>query len=82
PAGYRNDSLVAGALPRALCPVETALLEDLQTFTSARGHACALDALHDLARRAPRASGANSFALLLIYGLSVREEPVTRTLQG
>lgn len=48
----------------------------------ASGHACALDALHDLERRAPRASGANSFALLLIDGLSVREEPVTRTLQG
>ncbi|MHA7466582.1 nitric oxide-sensing protein NosP [Burkholderia pseudomallei] len=82
PAGYRNDSLVAVALPRALFTVETALLEDLQTFTIASGHACALDALHDLERRAPRASGANSFALLLIDGLSVREEPVTRTLQG
>ncbi|PNE78980.1 FIST domain containing protein [Burkholderia thailandensis] len=82
PAGYRNGSLVAVALPRALFTIETALLEGLQTFTIASGHACTLDALHDLERRAPRASGANPFALLLIDGLSVREEPVTRTLQG
>lgn len=82
PAGYCNDSLVAVALPRASFTVETALLEHLQAFTIAHGQACAIDALHDLERRAPRATGAKPFALLLIDGLSVREEPVTRTLQS
>jgi hypothetical protein len=38
--------------------------------------------LRDLESRAPNADANNSFALLLIDGLSVREEPVARALQS
>ena len=38
--------------------------------------------MHELERRAPGADAGNSFALLLIDGLSRREEPVTRVLQN
>lgn len=82
PAGYLDHSLVAAVLPRASFTAVTGRLDNLRDFTIARGQACALDALHDLEGRAPEADSTNTFALLLIDGLSVREEPVTRTLQS
>ncbi|WP_341319235.1 nitric oxide-sensing protein NosP [Paraburkholderia sp. IMGN_8] len=82
PAGYLDHSLVAVALPRASFTAVTGRLDDLHNFTIAGGQACALDALHDLERKAPGARSTDTFALLLIDGLSVREEPVTRTLQN
>jgi hypothetical protein len=84
PAGYRERSLAAVALPRASFAAGTALIENLHDFSITRGQASALDALHDLEKRAMPEPGIDSsrFALLMIDGLSVREEAVTRTLQS
>jgi hypothetical protein len=54
----------------------------LHQFDSAAGHAFAKTLMQRLERQAPQAGADNSFALLLIDGLSVREEPVTRALQN
>jgi hypothetical protein len=48
----------------------------------AAGRVLAQELLQRLESRAPQADTNNSFALLMIDGLSVREEPVTRALQG
>ena len=82
PAGYRDHSLVAVALPRASFTAVTGRLDDLHCFTLASGHVRALDVLHELERKSPVARDTNPFALLLIDGLSMREETVTRTLQS
>jgi hypothetical protein len=82
PAGYLDHSLVAVALPRALFTAVSARLDSLRDFTIAGGQACAMEAMHDLEHRSPDAGVGNRFALLLIDGLSIREEPVTRTLQS
>lgn len=82
PAGYLDHSISAVALPRALFTAETAFIDNLRDFTIARGQACTVNALNELENHASRPSGSHSFALLLVDGLSVREEPVTRTLQN
>ncbi len=84
PAGYRDRSLAAVALPHAAFAVGAALIENLHDFSIALGQASTLDALHDLETRMTHEANLDSgrFALLLIDGLSVREEPVTRTLQS
>lgn len=82
PAGYLERSLSAVALPRALFTAETAFVDNLRDFTIARGRACAVNALNELEKHGPRPDGSHSFALLLVDGLSVREEPVTCTLQN
>jgi len=82
PAGYLDHSLSAVALPRALFTAEITRIDDLRDFTIAGGQARATNALNNLEKHAPHASASNSFALLLVDGLSVREEPVARTLQS
>jgi hypothetical protein len=72
PAGYRDHSL-AGAVSHGI--------EHLQKFDTAVGEAAVTNLLGRLEGRAPNADAANSFALLLIDGLSIREEQVTDVLQ-
>jgi hypothetical protein len=81
PAGYRTRTLSGVSFPAGACTAVTGLLDDLQQFTMARGHAFAQSLMQSLELRAPKADAANSFGFLLIDGLSIREEPVTRTLQ-
>jgi hypothetical protein len=80
----------AGCLDRSLCGVSFARGEfvatvgrigGLRQFDAGAGHAFAQAQLQKLESLAPQARPENSFALLLIDGLSVREEPVTRALQ-
>ncbi|WP_296659372.1 nitric oxide-sensing protein NosP [Paraburkholderia sp.] len=82
PAGYLDHSLSAVALPRALFTAAITRIDNLRDFTIAGGQACAINTLNDFEKRASHASASNSFALLLVDGLSVREEPVARTLQN
>jgi hypothetical protein len=56
-------------------------LDRLQRFESLQGHVLGLRLLQELNRKAPQANVQNSFGFLLIDGLSVREEAVTRSLQ-
>lgn len=81
PAGYRTHSLTGASFPTSSFSVVSGHLKSLQAFEMTAGRALAKTLLHSLASQAPQADAENSFALLLIDGLSVREEPVTRALQ-
>ncbi|MBU1238055.1 MAG: FIST C-terminal domain-containing protein [Gammaproteobacteria bacterium] len=81
PAGYREHSIVGASLPADGFSVATGRLDRLQEFGIERGQTFAQQLLQKLESQAPEATVDNSFALLLIDGLSVREEPVTRALQ-
>lgn len=81
PAGYRDHSLTGASFPASSFNAVSGRLDRLQQFEIAAGQAFAQELLQKLESQAPQANADNSFALLLIDGLSVREEPVTRVLQ-
>jgi len=81
PAGYRDHSLTGASFPASSFNAVSGRLDCLQQFQIATGQAFAQALLQKLESQAPQANTDNSFALLLIDGLSVREEPVTRALQ-
>lgn len=81
PAGYREHSLSGASFPAGVCTAVTGHLDRLQQFVMSGGQAFVQPLQQVLATRAPSANPQNSFAFLLIDGLSVREEPVTRALQ-
>jgi hypothetical protein len=82
PAGYRTHSLTGASFPAGNFSFVSGHLDHLQQFDAAAGQAFAKTLLQRLESQAPQAGAGNSFALLLIDGLSVREEPVTRALQN
>ncbi len=81
PAGYRDHSLVGASFPDADFKAVSSGIVGLRQFHPGVGDAVVTDLLGKLESRAPNADAANSFALLLIDGLSVREELVTYSLQ-
>jgi hypothetical protein len=81
PAGYRSHSLSGASFSVGSCMAVSGLLDHLSQFDIARGHDLAQTLLQRLESKTPQASPDNSFALLLIDGLSVREEPVAHDLQ-
>lgn len=82
PAGYLEHSLSGTSFPGSHFSVASSCIEDLQQFRIANGQAVAKALMQTLENQAPQAQTDNSFALLLIDGLSVREEQVTRALQS
>lgn len=82
PAGYCNLSLSGASFPVGSFSAVAGRLDQLQQFDIARGQAFANSLLQELEARAPQSNQKNSFGFLLIDGLSVREEPVVRTLQN
>lgn len=82
PAGYQGLSLAGASFSATACTAVTGLLGRLHDFEMARGQAFAHSLLQQLETQAPGAAPHNSFAFLLIDGMSVREEPVTRSLQN
>ncbi len=82
PTGYMQHSLTGASFPTCSFNVVSGLMEQLQIFQIATGQALAQDLLHQLESQTPNGTATNSFALLLIDGLSMREEAVTRTLQS
>ena len=82
PLGYRDHTLSGASFPAGACTAESGVLGELQQFAIPRGQAFAQSLLQRLEARAPGADGSNSFGFLLIDGLSIREEPVTRVLQA
>ena len=91
PAGYLEHSLTGASFPASDFKVSSARVDALQNFSIASGHALAKALVEQLSpnsspqsSESPESSVASesSFALLLIDGLSIREEPVTRTLQS
>lgn len=82
PAGYRNHSLSGVSFAAAECKAVAGCLTGLQEFGIAAGQKFANDLLQELESRSPAVSAANTFGFLLIDGMSIREEPVTRTLKS
>lgn len=81
PAGYHRHSLSGVSFPAGSCTAVSGMLDGLSEFAIARGHDFAQVLLQRLESKAPEADSDNSFALLLIDGLSIREEPVAHALQ-
>ena len=81
PGGYCDFSISGASFPADSFTVVTGLLDRLQQFDVARGQNFVNRLLLQLEARAPSSEAGNSFAFLMIDGLSVREEPVARTFQ-
>lgn len=82
PGGYQERGLAGASFAATVCTAVSGRLEGLQRFEDSRGQAFAQGLVRELALKAPAANPENTFALLLIDGLSVREEPVARALQA
>lgn len=80
PAGYREQSLTGASFPDGSFSAVSGRFDCLQQFTIAAGQSLVQELLQKLESHAPHAGVDNSFALLLIDGMSMREEPVTRAL--
>lgn len=82
PVGYCQRSLVGASFAGNVCIAASGRIDDLQHFEIGRGQAFANSVLQQLEVLSPASNLTNTFAFLLIDGLSVREEPVVRTLQS
>jgi hypothetical protein len=82
PVGYRDHSISGASFPSDSFSVACGRLDRLQQFESVQAQSLAQELMQRLESLEPRTDTSNSFALLLIDGLSVREEPVTRALQN
>ncbi len=76
PAGYREHSLSGASFCASSFSAVSGCIDRLQQFKIATGQSVAQELLQRLERQAPQANADNSF------GLSVREEAVTRALQS
>lgn len=81
PDGYRGHSLTGASFSADSFVAVGGLLDGLSRFDIATGNELAQTLLQRLESKASDASSDNSFALMLIDGLSVREEPVADALQ-
>jgi hypothetical protein len=81
PAGYLTHSLSGASFPTGSCVAVSGLLNRLSQFDITGGHNFAQTLLQQLESKSSGTSEDNSFALMLIDGLSVREEPVAHALQ-
>lgn len=82
PAGYLGHSLAGASFPASSFSAVSGHIEVLRQFKFDTGQTVARNLVQALEGVAPQTDEHNSFALLLIDGLSVREEPVTRALQS
>ncbi len=82
PGGYCDFSLAGASFSAGGFAAEAGLFENLQQFDIARGQGFTNALLQQVEAKAPACNEKNSFAFLLIDGLSVREEPVVRTFQN
>jgi hypothetical protein len=82
PRGYCTHSLSGASFPAASFTAVSGLIGDLQQFDPFRGHVLIQSLLQRLETAAPDAGSANSFAFLMIDGLSCREEYVSRIFQN
>ena len=82
PAGYRDHSISGASFPSGSFTATCGRIDRLQQFESIQGQSLAQDLMQRLESLEPVSDGSNSFALMLVDGLSVREEPLTRALQN
>lgn len=82
PAGYLEHSFAGASLAAGSFVAVSGLLEHLSEFEIAQGHDFAQALLQRLENKVSDPHAGNSFAMLMIDGLSVREEQVAYSLQG
>lgn len=82
PAGYRWHSLCGVSFPVGSCVAVSGLLDQLNQFEITKGNNFTQGLLQQFENKAPNACPENSFGLMLIDGMSVREEPVAHALQS
>lgn len=82
PLGCQDGSLSGASFSGEGCVAVSGHMGALQHFEMAQGQALAQGLMQRMESLAPDACADNCVALLLIDGLSKREEPVTRTLQS
>lgn len=82
PCGYQDHSLTGASFPASGFNAVSGLLDHLHQFEVSSVPPFVQALLQRQESHAPQTTTDNSFALLLIDGLSVREEPVTRALQS
>lgn len=80
PAGYESHSLSGASFAAPSFAAVSGLLEGLQDFTLPQGQTLVGRLRGELDAQATASAGTKAFAFLMIDGLSVREEPVVRTL--
>jgi hypothetical protein len=81
PKGCRERSITGVSFSAGVCRAVTGQVANLCTFEIAGGQAFAHDLLRRLRRTAPHADWTNTFAFLLVDGLSAREELLAHALQ-
>jgi hypothetical protein len=81
PEGCREHSLAGASFPANAFAAASGGIDHLRRFDVARAEALTHELMQRLERVAPTVDADNSFALVLIDGMSVREEPLTRALQ-
>lgn len=82
PAGYRDYSLSGMSFSAQAANAVVGRIDDLHAFDLSQGHDFAQGLVRRLELQAPEVCSSNTFGLMLIDGLSMREEPVTHALQG
>ncbi len=81
PEGYGKHSISGVSFPADSFVAACGLLSCLNQFDIGKGNDFVQGVLQQFERKAPGANADNSFAFMLIDGLSRREEQVTHTLQ-
>jgi hypothetical protein len=81
PGGYSKQGLSGASFSSLEFSTVSGRLGDLQNFSLTQGNTFVQSLLQALESQVPDVGPHNSFAFLLIDGLSVREEPVAYTLQ-
>ncbi|OZG71095.1 FIST domain containing protein [Hahella sp. CCB-MM4] len=80
PQGYMDHSLSGVSFSARHFSVVSGLIESLHTFEIRQGVEFAKSLISELESCSPEANAKNSFAFLMIDGMSQHEEPVTRSL--
>lgn len=81
PAGYLDHSLSGVSFPSGAFTAASGYIEGLEHFRLSEGQRLAQTLIRRLEAAAPQARAGNSFCFLLVDGLSMREEAVSRVLQ-
>ena len=80
PLGYRRGTLTGVSISSNVAKVVTGSVSDLAGFELAQGEKMTRSLMGDLEKAGERPSGRNTFGLLLVDGLSMKEEAVVSAL--
>ena len=80
PLGYQEDSITGVAFPRKHFRIVTRALNNISQFKIQDGIDAGAELVADIKKNIPHATGHNTFAFMLIDGLSNAEERVTASI--